>query len=216
VTNDDVSAVIITGDERAFAAGADIAEMRQLDTRGALALSDLGHRVMTAIETLDKPVFAVVRGYALGGGLELALACDFIYCATDAKLGQPEVGLGIIPGFGGTQRLARAVGQGAAKELIYSGEIIDAEKAKQIGLVRDVYEPDELMKKVMERIDAIISKGCIAVGTAKRVMNKGIDLSMDAALELEKQAFSALFGTADQKEGMSAFLEKRAPYFTQR
>lgn len=214
--NDDVRAVILTGNERAFAAGADIAEMADLGTQGGLALADLGHRAMTAIETIDRPVAAMVHGYALGGGLELALACDFIYCDENAKFGQPEVGLGIIPGFGGTQRLARVVGPAAAKALIFSGEIVDAPHAKEIGLVQGVYPSDTLRDEVLKKMRAIAEKGSLAVGAAKRVMNKGIDLPLDAALELEKHAFSALFGTDDQKEGMLAFVEKRPPAFKRR
>ncbi len=214
--DDAVCAVIITGDRRAFAAGADISEMQALGPREALALSELGHRVMSRIETLEIPVVAMVHGYALGGGMELAMACDLIYCDTDAKFGQPEVGLGIIPGFGGTQRLARLVGRGAAKELIYSGEIIDARKAKEIGLVRSVHKPEALEAVVLNRVRLMVSRGGLAVGAAKRVMNSGVDLPIDAAIELEKQAFSVLFDTADQKEGMLAFLEKRSPSFKRR
>jgi enoyl-CoA hydratase len=209
----EVKAVILTGEGRAFVAGADISQMREFGTLDGLCFGDLGHALLQAFETMDKPVIAAVNGFALGGGTEISLGCDFVYASSKAKFGQPEVSLGIIPGFGGTQRLARTVGMNKARELVYTGEIISAEEALRIGLVSAVYEPDELMDKVRERAALVASKGPRAVAAAKRVMNKGVDLSLDAALELEKQAFSALFGTEDQREGMSAFVEKRKPEF---
>jgi enoyl-CoA hydratase len=205
--------VILTGAGKAFAAGADISQMRDFTTRQGLAFGDLGHSVLLGFETMDKPVIAAVNGVALGGGTEIAMGCDFIYASAKAKFGQPEVNLGIIPGFGGTQRLARSVGMNKARELIFLGEVIGAEEAKRIGLVAEVFEPDELMNKVREKALQLMSKGPAAVSTAKRVMNKGVDLSLDAALEFEKQAFGALFGSEDQKEGMGAFVEKRKPVF---
>jgi enoyl-CoA hydratase len=211
--DDDVKCVILTGVGKAFVAGADIAEMSSLSNREALAFSDLGHRVLIGLETLDKPVIAAVNGFALGGGTELALGCDFIYASTKAKFGQPEVNLGIIPGFGGTQRLARSVGLNKAREIIYTGNIIDAAEARRIGLVSELFEPEELMDKVVEKAKLLMIKGPLAIATAKRVMNKGVDLSLDAALEFEKQAFSALFGSEDRFEGMAAFIEKRKPNF---
>jgi enoyl-CoA hydratase len=168
---------------------------------------------MAALETMDKPAIAAVNGFALGGGTELSLGCDFIYASSKAKFGQPEVNLGIIPGFGGTQRLARSVGLNKARELVYSGQIIDAAEARRIGLVAEVFEPDEFVDRVREKAALLMSKGPVAVSTAKRVMNKGADLALDSALELEKQAFSALFGSDDQSEGMAAFLEKRPAEF---
>jgi len=211
--DENVRVLILTGAGRAFIAGADIAQMKDLGTREGLAFSDLGHAVLTGLEALNKPVIAAVNGFALGGGTEVTLGCDFIYASKKAKFGQPEVSLGIIPGFGGTQRLARTVGVNKARELIYTGEIIDADEAKRIGLVAEVYEPEELMEKVTQKANLLMSKGPAAISTAKRVINKGVDLSLDAALELEKQAFSALFGSADQKEGMDAFLGKRKADF---
>jgi enoyl-CoA hydratase len=205
--------VILTGAGRSFVAGADIAQMSGFGVRDGMRFGDLGHAVLNALEALDKPVIAAVNGFALGGGTEISLGCDFVYASTKAKFGQPEVNLGIIPGFGGTQRLARTVGMNKARELIYTGDVISAEEAKRIGLVAELFEPEELMAKVREKAQLIISKGPLAIATAKRVMNKGVDLSLDAALELEKQAFAALFGTEDQKEGMKAFVEKRKPAF---
>jgi enoyl-CoA hydratase len=169
--------------------------------------------VAALIETLSCPVIAAVNGFALGGGCELALACDFIYASDTAKFGQPEVNLGVIPGFGGTQRLARRVGIGIARELVYTGEIIDAEKALEIGLVNAVVPKEALLKKVRAVADQIASKGPLAVAQAKRVMLRGVMGDMTAASELEAQAFAVLFGTDDQKEGMRAFVEKRKPEY---
>jgi enoyl-CoA hydratase len=209
----DVKVVVLTGAGRSFIAGADISQMKGFSTQDGLRFGDLGHSVLLALETMDKPVIAAVNGFALGGGTEVSLGCDFIYASAKAKFGQPEVNLGIIPGFGGTQRLARSVGMNKARELIYTGEVIDAQEAKRIGLVADVFEPEELMAKVTEKAKLLMSKGPLAIATAKRVMNKGVDLALDSALEFEKQAFSALFGTEDQTEGMAAFIEKRQPTF---
>jgi len=211
--DEQVKVVILTGAGRSFVAGADISQMKDFGTREGLAFGDQGHAVMAALETMDKPAIAAVNGFALGGGTELSLGCDFIYASSKAKFGQPEVNLGIIPGFGGTQRLARSVGMNKARELIYTGEVIDAEEAQRIGLVSGVFEPDGFIDAVRERAKLIMAKGPVAVSTAKRVMNKGVDLALDSALELEKQAFSALFGSEDQSEGMAAFLEKRKAEF---
>jgi len=214
--DEQVKVLILTGEGRAFVAGADIAQMKDFGTREGLAFGDQGHAVMAALETMDKPAIAAVNGFALGGGTELSLGCDFVYASTKAKFGQPEVNLGIIPGFGGTQRLARTVGMNKARELIYTGAIIDAEEARRIGLVAEVFEPDGFLEKVREKAKLVMSKGPVAIATAKRVMNKGVDLTLDSALELEKQAFSALFGSDDQSEGMTAFVEKRPAEFKNR
>jgi enoyl-CoA hydratase len=208
-----VKVVILTGAGRSFIAGADIAQMSGFCVRDGMKFGDMGHAVLSGLEALDKPVIAAVNGFALGGGTEVSLGCDFVYASTKAKFGQPEVNLGIIPGFGGTQRLARTVGMNKARELIYTGDVIGAEEAKRIGLVAEIYEPEELMAKVREKAQLLMGKGPLAIAAAKRVMNKGVDISLDAALELEKQAFAALFGTGDQKEGMTAFVEKRKPAF---
>ena len=205
--------VILTGAGRSFVAGADIAQMSGFCVRDGMRFGDLGHAVLDGFEALDKPVIAAVNGFALGGGTEISLGCDFVYASSKAKFGQPEVNLGIIPGFGGTQRLARTVGMNKARELIYTGDVISAEEAKRIGLVAEVFEPEELLPKVREKAQLLMSKGPLAIAAAKRVMNKGVDLALGPALELEKQAFAALFGTEDQKEGMRAFVEKRKAAF---
>jgi len=208
--------VILTGQGKASAAGADISVMSRYGTCDGLRFADLGHAVTCALEALPQPVLAAVNGFALGGGTELALACDMIYAAQTAVFGQPEVNLGIIPGFGGTQRLARTVGLNKARELILSGERISAEEARRIGLVAEIFAPEELLAKVREKARVIASRGPVAVAAAKRIMVRGFGLSHDAALELERQTFSALFGSFDQKEGMTAFLEKRPAKFENR
>ncbi len=206
--------VIVTGaGGKAFSAGVDIGEMSGMSTVQAKARADQGHALAELIETLPCPVIAAVGGFALGGGCELALACDFIYAADTAKLGQPEVNLGVIPGFGGTQRLARRVGIAMARELIYVGEIITAARALEIGLVNAVVPRDDLLARVRAVADQIAQKGPLAVAQAKRTMLRGVTGDMTAANELEAQAFAMLFGSEDQKEGMKAFVEKRKPEF---
>jgi enoyl-CoA hydratase len=204
---------IVTGAGKAFSAGVDITEMAGMSTIDAKRRADTGHALAALIESLACPVIAAVNGFALGGGCELALACDFIYASDTAKFGQPEVNLGVIPGFGGTQRLARRVGIGRARELVYTGEIIGAERALAIGLVNAVIPKDELSGRVRAVADQIVSKGPLAIAQAKRTMLRGVEGDMTAASELEAQAFAMLFGTADQKEGMQAFVEKRKPDF---
>ena len=207
-------ALIVTGAGKAFVAGADIAAMQDMSLEAARKFGETGHAVMRALETLPMPVLAAVNGFALGGGCELALACDFIYASERAKLGQPEVKLGVIPGFGGTQRLSRRVGIAMARELIYTGKMIRADKALRIGLVNAVFAPDELMDKARETAQLMATMGPLAVAAAKRVLLEGADLGLEAANALEVQGFADCFGTADQKEGMAAFLEKRDPKFT--
>jgi enoyl-CoA hydratase len=207
-------AVILTGSgTKAFSAGVDIDEMSRMTTAEAKGRADLGHGLCAAIESLACPVIAAVGGFALGGGCELALACDFIYASDRAKLGQPEVNLGVIPGFGGTQRLARRVGIGLARELLYTGAIIDAKRALAIGLVNDVVPHDDLLPRVRALCEEIAQKAPLAVAQAKRVVLRGVPGDMALASELEAQAFAALFGTEDQKEGMRAFVEKRKAEF---
>jgi enoyl-CoA hydratase len=207
-------ALIVTGaGEKAFVAGADLAAMVKMAPAEARAFGALGHKVMAHLEGLSIPTIAAVNGFALGGGLELALACDFIYASDKAVLGLPEVGLGIIPGFGGTQRLPRVVGRARAKHLIFTGERLDAQKAKEIGLVLEVVPGDKLIETVQAVAAKIAKNGPLAVAQAKRVVELGEDVELARANALERQAFEHLFGTADQREGMGAFLEKRAPTF---
>ena len=206
-------AVILTGTGKAFVAGADIAAMSTMSSADGKSFSALGHATFDAIEALGCPVIAAVNGFALGGGCELALACDFIYASSKAKFGQPEVGLGIIPGFGGTQRLPRRVSPGIARELIYTGRIIGADEALRIGLVNRVCEVDNLIDEARAVAQEIATKGPIAVAAAKRVINAGLDLALADGNQLEVSAFSGGIGSADQREGMTAFLEKRAPDF---
>jgi enoyl-CoA hydratase len=206
---------ILTGaGDKAFVAGADIAEMRGLDVEQAREFSKKGHAVLAGLESLDVPVIAAVNGFALGGGCELALACDFIHASAKAKFGQPEVKLGVIPGFGGTQRLARRVGIARARELVYSGAMIGAEEAAKIGLVNAVHAPEDLMGRVTELATTIASMGPFAVAEAKRVLREGEEKPLPEANALEAEAFARCFGTTDQTEGMSAFLEKRSASFT--
>lgn len=207
-------AVILTGaGEKAFVAGADIGEMTQYTTAQALIFAQMGHRVLASLEALQVPTIAAVNGFALGGGCELALACDLIYASEKAKLGVPEVTLAVIPGFGGTQRLTRLVGKARAKELIFTGEMIDAAKAKEIGLVLEVLPAAELLGHCRKVAGTIAKRGPVAVSQAKRVIEHGADLPLKDANELERQAFALLFGTSDQREGMKAFVEKRAAEF---
>ncbi|HEY3817600.1 MAG TPA: enoyl-CoA hydratase-related protein [Polyangiaceae bacterium] len=209
-----VRCVVLTGaGEKAFAAGADIAAMSEMTTTRARQFAELGHAIGLSIETAHFPVLAAVNGFALGGGCELALACDFIYASDKARLGQPEVNLGVIPGFGGTQRLARRVGEARARELCMTGDMVGAEDALRIGLVNAVVPHAELLTKVHEVAAKIAAKGPLAIAAAKRVILRGADVPLPTANELEATAFAALFGTADQKEGMKAFLEKRAAKF---
>lgn len=210
---DDVRAAVITGAGKAFVAGADIAAMKDMDEAEARGFGAVGHGVFSTIEHLRFPVIAAVNGFALGGGCELALACDFIYASTKAKFGQPEVNLGIIPGFGGTQRLPRRVGSALARELIYTGKMIDAEEALRIGLVNAVFEPDQLVPAATQTAAEIASKGPLAVSAAKRLIREGVDVSLPQGNRLEQMAFGEGFASEDQAEGMVAFLEKRAPVF---
>lgn len=209
-----VGCAILTGaGDKAFAAGADIGAMLDLTTEQARHFSELGHRICSRMERAPFPIIGAVNGFALGGGCEIALACDFLYASDKAKLGQPEVNLGIIPGFGGTQRLARRVGIGRARELCYTGDVIGAEEALRIGLVNAVFPHAELMGKVTEVATKITKKGRVAIAQCKRVLFSGEGVPLDTANALETQAFAMLFGTSDRREGMTAFLEKRLAAF---
>jgi len=213
-TDDSITAVIVTGAGKAFVAGADITELADLDVRSGTQLSANGLYLMKTIQNFPKPVIAAVNGFALGGGCELALACDIRLASEKARFGQPEVNLGIIPGYGGTQRLARLVGRGKAMQLICTGEMINAAEAYRIGLADEIYPPDELMDKAMEMAKAIAAKGPMAIVMAKECINRGLDVNLTAGCDLEKANFGSICGTGDKNEGMEAFLEKRAPKFT--
>ncbi len=207
--------LIITGDgEKSFVAGADISEMAHLDEPQGFEFGRLGAQVFRRIETLPIPVIAAVNGFALGGGCELAMSCDIRIASNKAKFGQPEVGLGIIPGFSGTYRLPKLIGQGYAKEMIYTGKVIRADEALRIGLVNAVYEPEELMDKAMEMAQMMLKNAPVAISLAKQSINEGYDLDADGAIGLENKLFGKCFATSDQKEGMDAFLNKRKAAFT--
>ncbi|QSQ15615.1 enoyl-CoA hydratase-related protein [Myxococcus landrumensis] len=211
----DTRVLIVTGGgEKAFVAGADIAEMASLSESQAQEFAALGHRAFALLESLTIPTIAAVNGFALGGGCELALACDFIYASEKAQLGLPEVGLGVIPGFGGTQRLTRAVGRARAKELVFTGARIDAAKAKEIGLVLEVLPAEGLLAHCRSVAAKMLKNGPLAIGKAKRVIEQGADKDLTEANTLERQGFAELFGSEDQREGMKAFLEKRPAVFT--
>ena len=212
---DDVGAVLLTGaGEKAFVAGADIIEMRDITPIQAYDFALFGQSVLEFIERMPQPVIGVINGYALGGGCELAMACDILVVSDQARFAQPEVNLGIIPGWGGTQRLPRLVGRNIAKELVLTGEMITAQRAFEIGLVNRVVPQTALMETAREIARKILGKGPFASRTAKSVMNRGIDLSLESACALEAHAFALGFSTADRAEGMTAFLEKRKADFT--
>ena len=208
--------VILTGEGKAFVAGADIAEMKDLNAKEGKAFGILGNRVFRNLEKLEIPVIAAVNGFALGGGCELAMACDIRIASTKAKFAQPEVGLGITPGFGGTQRLARLVGEGIAKELIYTCDMINADEALRIGLVNKVVEPDMLLEEAKVMANKIAKNAPIAVAQCKAAINRGFQMDIDNAVAFEAEAFGLCFSTEDQKEGMTAFLEKRDKSFKNR
>ncbi|MBC8416592.1 MAG: enoyl-CoA hydratase/isomerase family protein [Candidatus Cloacimonetes bacterium] len=212
-TNKDVLVIIITGEGKAFVAGSDISRLAQMDSLEAREYSKIGQRVLSFIENMEKPVIAAINGFALGSGCEIAMACDIRIASEKAKLGQPEVKLGIIPGHAGSQRLPRLVGIGKAKELIFTGDIIDANEAMRIGLVNQVVSPETLMEEVENIAKKIIAVGSTAVRVAKTVINRGMDSNLTTANSYEMEAFSMLFSTDEAKEGMKAFMEKRNPNF---
>jgi enoyl-CoA hydratase len=206
--DDGVRVVILTGaGERAFAAGADIKYMSGLGVEEARAWGGLGHEAGRLLETMPKPAIAAVNGLALGGGCELALACDIRYAATAAKLGQPEINLGLVPGWGGTQRLARVCGPGVAKELVFTGRAVDAEEALRIGLVSAVHDP--VLEKARQTAELLSSKSPVALRVAKELVNRSLGRDYGSDLDAEADAFGELFSSEDAKEGLSAFVEKR-------
>jgi enoyl-CoA hydratase len=206
-------ALIITGAGRAFVAGADIAGMSVLDAAEGRTWGQLGASICRRIEKLEIPVIAAVNGFALGGGCELALSCDVIIASEKAKFGQPEVTLGIIPGFSGTQRLPRRIGIGKAKELIYTGDIISAEEAERIGLVDKLVPPDALMDEAKALAEKIAARAPIAVKYAKAAINRGLQVDIDSGIAMENEFFALCFATEDQKNGMKAFLAKEQVEF---
>jgi enoyl-CoA hydratase len=215
--DDEVRVIVLTGaGDRAFAAGADIKYMSALSVDEAKEWGGLGHQVGQLLEIAPTVSIAAVNGFALGGGCELALACDLRYAASTAKLGQPEVNLGIFPGWGGTQRLARVCGLGVAKDLILTGRVVDADEALRIQLVSGVFEPDELMEKTLEVARTIASKGPLALAAAKSAVNHALQGDHVENLQAEAESFGELFASEDAKEGMTAFAEKREPRFTGR
>jgi enoyl-CoA hydratase len=210
----EVGVVLLTGaGEKAFVAGADISEMRGYTPTQALDFALFGQGVLSFMEQMAQPVIGVINGYALGGGCELAMACDILVAADSARFGQPEVNLGILPGYGGTQRLPRLVGRNLAKELVLTGEMISAQRAYEIGLVNRVVPQADLMNTARGIAERILSKGPVAVKLAKMAMNRGLDLDLGNACALEANAFALVFSTDDRAEGMSAFLEKREAKF---
>jgi len=209
-----VKAIVLTGaGEKAFVAGADIKEMAEMSAFEAHDFACRGQRLMLLINRMRKPVIAAVNGYALGGGLELALACDFIYASENARFGFPEVGLGVIPGFGGTQNMARLIGPNRAKELVLSGRIITAAKAHAWGIVNELCAPEELLSKVLVTVQEIVGKGALGVAYAKDAIANGLNMTKEDGFRYEASLFGVLFATGDQREGMGAFLQKRTAEF---
>jgi enoyl-CoA hydratase len=212
-----VRVLIVTGaGERAFVAGADIAAMSKMSASDGLDFSRLGHRVMESFEDLPIPVIAAVNGFALGGGLELALACDLIIASEKARFGQPEINLALIPGFGGTQRLPHRIGHNKARELIMTGEMFDAKTALEWGLVNQVVAPADLLETAKKLAEKLASKSAIALRQAKAALRAAFTMEEDAGLRFEQEAFGIVFGSADRVEGTSAFVEKRDPKWQHR
>jgi len=212
--NDKIKVLVITGaGDKAFIAGADITEFPKMNSLQAYKFAEKGQNVFFRIEQLPKPVIACVNGFALGGGCELAMSCDFIYASDKARFGQPEINLGIIPGFGGTQRLARLVGRAKAKELCMTGEMISAEEAKNIGLVAKVFPAESLLEETLKVASALAQKSQIALRAIKRVIDEGVGSDLRSGCLLEANAFALTFASSDAREGVQAFLEKRKPNF---
>lgn len=212
--NDDVKVIALTGEGRSFVAGADIGEMSDMTVIQARNFAKKAHEVFGKLEDSPKPSIAAVNGFALGGGCEIAMACDIRIAAASAKIGQPELGLGIIPGFGGTQRLTKLVGPAKAKELIYTSDNIGAEEAFKIGLVNQVYEDDKLYDELDKLASKIANKSSVILSIAKEAINGGLEKEIAEGLKYETNLFAMGFSTEDQKEGMDAFLNKRKPHFT--
>lgn len=209
-----IKVMIVTGTgDKSFVAGADITFILPLSPAEGRFFSDLGEKVMRQLELLEKPVIAAINGFALGGGCELAMSCDIRLASETAIFALPEVGLGVIPGFGGTQRLPRLIGEGRAKELTFTTDVINAQEAYRIGLVNHVYPPDQLMDEAKKLARKIATKAPLAVGYAKFAINKGLQVDIDTAMSIESDMFGMCCATTDKSEGMSAFVEKRKPKF---
>lgn len=209
-----IRVVILTGaGEKAFSAGADIKTMKGFDALKARELSLMGEKLCSAIENFEKPVIAAINGYALGGGLEVAMACDLRIASDKAKMGQTEINIGLIPGWGGTQRLTRLIGKTKAKELVFTGKMIDAKTAERLGLVNMVVPADQFREAVRKFAMELAEKAPVALRIAKALINKGADMSLDAAIALEREGFGVVGSTEDLQEGVSAFIEKRKPVF---
>ncbi len=210
----DIRVLLLTGQGRAFISGADISVFVELDPLSGKRFAQRAHEVVFKLERLDIPVIACVNGYALGGGLEIAMACDFIYAAETARFGQPEINLGIIPCVGGTQRLARLVGKGLAKELCLTGRLIDAWEAKAMGLVAQVFPAETLMEECYKTARSLAEKGRVALRAVKEVINRGFEVDLASGCAMEIDAFAVCLASPDAREGARAFLEKRKPNFT--
>jgi enoyl-CoA hydratase len=211
--NEAVKGIVLTGEGKHFCAGGDIAEMAVMSPMEAVGYAELGQKVMFAIERVGKPVIAAVNGHSAGGGLELALACDFIIASTGAVFSAPEVLLGIIPGFGGTQRLSRLVGKAKAKEMVFTGAAVPAEEAHAIGLVNRLVPPESLRAEALGLMKSIASLGPLSLSLGKEIIDAGYDVDLANACLMERDAFALCFSTEDQKEGMGAFVEKRKAHF---
>jgi len=212
--NEEIRVLVLTGaGEKAFVAGADITELAKLDTLSAKVFINKGLSIINKIAELPIPVIAAVNGFALGGGLEIAMACDFIYASSSARFGQPEINLGLIPGYGGTQRLPRIIGIGRAKELLLTGKMILAEEAHRLGIVNRILAPEALLSEVMAIAKEMATKGKVALRAIKQAVNGGLNVDLASGLRIETDAFAICLASSDAKEGTSAFLEKRKPLF---
>lgn len=213
-TDNDVRVLVLTGaGDKAFVAGADITEFPKMNPLQARTFAEKGHAIFFKLEQLPKPVIACINGFALGGGCEIAMSCDFIFASDKAKFGQPEINLGILPGFGGTQRLSRLVGRAKAKEICMTGDVLDAATAKEIGLVARVFPADTLVEETMKVARSLAGKSAAALRSIKQVVDCGFPLDLRTGCALEAEAFGVIFASRDMKEGVAAFMEKRKPEF---
>lgn len=212
--DEDIRVLILTGaGDRSFVAGADITEFLKFNALKAKIFSEMGHGIVSKLQELPIPVIGAVNGFALGGGCEVVIACDFIYASENAMFGLPEINLGIIPGFGGTQRLPRIIGKNRAKEMIFTGKMISAAEAQTMGLVNKVYVQNQLMDEVLKVAKIIVSKGKVSLRAAKQAINTGVDVDLKTGCRIEIDAFAVCLASPDAKEGIKAFLEKRPPDF---